>query len=542
MSKACPDGRLLQSPDGVLLRDLRIGVPGPADLARRRHHLRSVRPAGSAGTDFGDAPDHGYQTLLASDGARHTIVPGVFLGRTVDAESDGRPGAAATGDDNTGADEDGIVFTSTLHAGHEATLDVTASTEGYLNAWVDFDGDGRFDGRDEAIFADQALRAGRQPAQFPDSPSPPSPVGRTRDSGSTREDLLSSFGPAEDGEVEDYRIQIVASHDSKTVSGASQLTWSQPPSPATDGQDNAFQAGGVHLGSPPARNRRRRLAARGRSAPHRHPLVGHVRRMDRVLSAVGPAAGVPHRHLDGCARSAAVRPRHVRPSGHADLGNLLHELGLGGLRQRGFDRPATSRTDVLPVQPSALAGSLVRGRSERLDQGRAGSKVVLAEHFGLVRSDRAGPAHMWTWKTRPTATGAAGTSLQTIVPASTDSSWPPVLGSQWETGNRHPRSPVQPDGHGLPAHHVRAPGVQTRASARPAPPRRSIHGSWPLLAANWLHLRAITPRITAGRRVFVAPRSTTRSLCPARTRDYCTFGAPRIFFRNSVTSVTRCGT
>ena len=31
--------------------------------------------------DFGDAPDPTYPTLIASGGAQHTIVPGMFLGR-----------------------------------------------------------------------------------------------------------------------------------------------------------------------------------------------------------------------------------------------------------------------------------------------------------------------------------------------------------------------------------------------------------------------------------------------------------------------------
>ena len=86
----------------------------------------------NAQLDFGDAPDT-YQTLLANDGARHTVVPGVCLGRTVDAETDGQPGPAANGDD---LDEDGVVFTSSLSPGEPVTVEVTASVQGYLSAWV----------------------------------------------------------------------------------------------------------------------------------------------------------------------------------------------------------------------------------------------------------------------------------------------------------------------------------------------------------------------------------------------------------------------
>ena len=47
------------------------------------------------------------------------------------------------GDDKAGVDdEDGIEFVSTLAPGDSATFKVTASVDGYLNAWVDFDRDG----------------------------------------------------------------------------------------------------------------------------------------------------------------------------------------------------------------------------------------------------------------------------------------------------------------------------------------------------------------------------------------------------------------
>ncbi|MHC4623034.1 MAG: DUF7901 domain-containing protein, partial [Planctomycetota bacterium] len=97
--------------------------------------------------DYGDAPDPNYPTWFASDGARHVISPpgtiSVHLGSSVDPEPDGQPDAAATGDDNDGNDdEDGITFTSALIPGQTATFDANASTDGHLDAWVDFDGNG----------------------------------------------------------------------------------------------------------------------------------------------------------------------------------------------------------------------------------------------------------------------------------------------------------------------------------------------------------------------------------------------------------------
>jgi hypothetical protein len=83
--------------------------------------------------DFGDAPVP-YPTLKAHGGARHRIVPGVYLGAGVDSETDGQPDAVAAGDDLTGDDEDGVVFTSMVHVGLDASVEVTASTDGFLHA------------------------------------------------------------------------------------------------------------------------------------------------------------------------------------------------------------------------------------------------------------------------------------------------------------------------------------------------------------------------------------------------------------------------
>lgn len=81
------------------------------------------------GEDFGDAPDPTYPTYLASNGARHIISGGLFLGACVDAEPDGQPDSNATGDDLAASDdEDGVVFTSKLIQGKQANVTVTAST------------------------------------------------------------------------------------------------------------------------------------------------------------------------------------------------------------------------------------------------------------------------------------------------------------------------------------------------------------------------------------------------------------------------------
>jgi len=163
--------------------------------------------------DYGDAPDPTYSTLDASDGARHIIEGGLYLGASVDLEADGQPTAGADGDDLDGSDdEDGVVFTTSLGAGLVASLDVTASGAGLLNAWIDFNADGDWDDGGEQIFTDQALVTGANSLGFP------VPSGATLGTTFARfrfstNSSLAPNGYATDGEVEDYMVEIVEGPD-----------------------------------------------------------------------------------------------------------------------------------------------------------------------------------------------------------------------------------------------------------------------------------------------------------------------------------------
>jgi len=61
------------------------------------------------GLDFGDAPEPAYPTLLANNGARHVLLPGVFLGFAADAEPDGQPTPTANGDDIASTNDDVVI-------------------------------------------------------------------------------------------------------------------------------------------------------------------------------------------------------------------------------------------------------------------------------------------------------------------------------------------------------------------------------------------------------------------------------------------------
>ncbi len=158
--------------------------------------------------DYGDAPDPTYPTLLASDGARHTYVPGFHLGALLDWEPDGQPNASATGDDVANfADEDGVVF-GTLLPGQQAQITVTASGAGMLDAWIDFGNDGSWAEAGDQICAIHPLVAGGNTISFtvpPATAAGSTIYGRFRFSTAGG---LQVTGAAADGEVEDYAIVI----------------------------------------------------------------------------------------------------------------------------------------------------------------------------------------------------------------------------------------------------------------------------------------------------------------------------------------------
>ncbi|MCU0915179.1 MAG: GEVED domain-containing protein [Planctomycetes bacterium] len=178
--------------------------------------------------DLGDAPDT-YRTLPASNGPRHTVVEGLHLGRLVDAEPDARGDSTAAGDDLRGqSDEDGVAFTSPLSPGLPATIEVVASAPGYLNAWLDFDRDGTFGAAGEQVCTDQLLAPGVNKLSFPVPATAVKGVSFARFRFNTR-GLLSFYGAAADGEVEDYQVTIAARLAPQVNAGKGGLAWSQTP-------------------------------------------------------------------------------------------------------------------------------------------------------------------------------------------------------------------------------------------------------------------------------------------------------------------------
>ncbi len=191
--------------------------------------------------DYGDAPMlfGTVQTFYYYGAASHSVGSGdsLRLGELIDVEDDGQPNALALGDDQNpnepdidDDDEDGVTFTSAmivdgkpnLVVGTTVTVTVIATNvdpdhPAYLNAWIDFNGDGYFQDYygSEQIFNNVNVtlpgvdlseeEEGIQLSFVVPGSAGTNPTTYARFRLSTQADLLS-YGTARDGEVEDYVV------------------------------------------------------------------------------------------------------------------------------------------------------------------------------------------------------------------------------------------------------------------------------------------------------------------------------------------------
>lgn len=163
--------------------------------------------------DWGDAPTatqsgfaNNYPTSAANSGANHALAPGsLHLGATVDADLNGQPNANATGD---GTDEDGVTLPSAFTPNTNANITVNASGSGNLNAWVDWNRNGIWEGS-EQVFTNQAVVTGNNALSIsvPAGASSGNTFARFRLTTATG---TLATGTAADGEVEDYEVSIVS--------------------------------------------------------------------------------------------------------------------------------------------------------------------------------------------------------------------------------------------------------------------------------------------------------------------------------------------
>lgn len=166
--------------------------------------------------DWGDAPDGvaapGYPTLAINNGANHLIVSGApWLGPASDnpdAEGDGQPHAAALGDDNAGVDDENGVQIPPLVQGKLSTVTFEVSGgNAFVDGWIDWNGDKTWQHPAEQVCVIGPVAPGVY--AFTVATPPTAVVGQTfgRFRASSGGGLVP-WGPATDGEVEDYEVRI----------------------------------------------------------------------------------------------------------------------------------------------------------------------------------------------------------------------------------------------------------------------------------------------------------------------------------------------
>lgn len=212
-------------------RYAREGLAGvPVSAAHQptiRRRVETLEDRALLAVDYGDAPDTGpgtgpgnYQTLASDNGPSHTIVAGLFLGNSVDANDGTQQSAAADIDDRftTGGsdDEDGVLspldLQGTVGAQPTITLLVTNTTGSVatLSGWIDYNRNGVFDNATERAQATVSggLTDARITLTFPTIP--PGSAGQTYARFRLSTDTFASnpAGPAVNGEIEDYTFSI----------------------------------------------------------------------------------------------------------------------------------------------------------------------------------------------------------------------------------------------------------------------------------------------------------------------------------------------
>ncbi|HYH36141.1 MAG TPA: GEVED domain-containing protein, partial [Candidatus Saccharimonadales bacterium] len=214
---------------------LQLGASDPESNDGARCALATVP------VDFGDAPDS-YQTLIDSDGPRHSIVDfninastaPLMLGTHLDIEVDGHPNAQAKGDDTDHeglagskyVDDERGVTSIVATPGTPTALSVPVRTTNHnssaatLAGWIDLDNDGTFE-TGERVTASVPANSGAKSHKltFPSTTFTANTYARFRVFDGTVANP-QPYGPAIGGEVEDILVQVGSYDVSKTADPA----------------------------------------------------------------------------------------------------------------------------------------------------------------------------------------------------------------------------------------------------------------------------------------------------------------------------------
>ncbi|MCG9893710.1 MAG: DUF11 domain-containing protein [Thermosynechococcaceae cyanobacterium MS004] len=194
--------------------------------------------------DYGDAPTN-LSAIDASltniyDSASHLLDGITYLGDRVDAESANQPSVNADSDDNNGGpnDEDGVIFplagtTRVLSSGQSNTLTVKASRAGILNAWIDWNQDGDWNDSGEQIATNVNLAAGNNTLTVAAPNAAPHGATYARFRFSTTSGLGATGATTANGEVEDYKVNVVLPAPVACNSGILNNGFEQPVIPGS---------------------------------------------------------------------------------------------------------------------------------------------------------------------------------------------------------------------------------------------------------------------------------------------------------------------
>ena len=163
------------------------------------------------GLDYGDAPDPVYASTKANNGPRHRVVNGFSLGPTVTSDADAKI---------PDLDSDDGIHSISLTAAYTGSF--VANVQGadgpvFVNAWVDYNGNGVFEDSEKIQIQGQIrngdnpipiqhLVAGQLVTRIPTNAVTDRDVALRVRLSSTQ--VLPATGYADDGEVEDHMIRI----------------------------------------------------------------------------------------------------------------------------------------------------------------------------------------------------------------------------------------------------------------------------------------------------------------------------------------------
>ena len=157
-----------------------------------------------------------YSDYSGFSGASSTTVSTIRIGATTDSETSITASSLATGDDNTGTDdEDGVTLPSSLVAGTTGSIIVnvtnTSGATVFLNAWIDYNKNGSLTDSGEQIAANTTIATGTSNSNRTINFTVP--AGATLGNVGVRVRLTSTSSPGTtglsgNGEVEDYLVQI----------------------------------------------------------------------------------------------------------------------------------------------------------------------------------------------------------------------------------------------------------------------------------------------------------------------------------------------